>query len=228
MNRISQIARLQVTPWYLTVGMSWAVLLFSFAINMVIFGVANEPGEHSTGGVLSLYIFMFVQYAIVMNQFFPFALGMSVTRTTFFAATSLLAIVQSSANAIALYLISLVEEATNGWGISLSYFSFEFLDSNTPVEIAFYTIPMLTLVYVGIFWGLIFKRWGIYGMIAASAVLAVVIGLFVTSASLFNLWPGIISWFLAQSTVTLVVGLPFALALAFAGSSLLILRRTTP
>ncbi len=77
----------------------WVILLFSFVVNLFI-GVLTHGEENITSGrISSIYIYIFVCSLIVQGQSFPFALGLNVRRTDFFAGTSLMGLLVSAASA---------------------------------------------------------------------------------------------------------------------------------
>ena len=149
MSRVLRVVRIQLVNAWSVLGMPWAVLGIAFVINLAIFlsiGDAAPPDGRVTGALMSIYVVMLVAHLQTMTQVFPFALGLSVTRRDFFAATALLVTAQSLAYGIVLWLLGLVERATGGWGISLRFFDLPFLAQPNPVlQILVYAVPFLAL-----------------------------------------------------------------------------------
>ena len=79
-------------------GIPWLVVVISFAINVAIWALADPAGEQDggfTGGILALYITVLVVYVQAVTQLLPFAMGVSLSRRTFFLGDALVAVVQS-------------------------------------------------------------------------------------------------------------------------------------
>ena len=97
----------------------------SFAINVAIWALtpAGEQDGGFTGGVLALYITVLVVYVQAVTQLLPFAMGVSLSRRTFFLGTALVAVVQSLVYGIALAVLVAIENATGGWGSGLNFWA---------------------------------------------------------------------------------------------------------
>lgn len=232
MNRVLATARVQLAAWPSTLGIPWLVLGLSFAINLAVAAIVNtspQEGGHSAGGLLALYIFMLIAYVLTMTQYFPMILGLSVTRRTFYLATCLLAIVQSLSYAIVLYVLKLVEAASGGWGLSMSFFGLDFLSpGNGLLQVLVYAVPLLLMSFLGIFCGVTFKRWGASGMFTLAIASLVVLGGLAVLVTWLRWWGAIGAWFADQSSLSLFAGWPALLVLVLAGANLLMLRRATP
>jgi hypothetical protein len=110
MNRIRQVARLQIPAWPHILGWTWSMMAVTFGINLLSVMANYDPGDGvtTTGGVASLYGIAIGMATISVTQIFPYALGMSVTRREFYLAWSLLAVVQSVVYALVLCLLRAV------------------------------------------------------------------------------------------------------------------------
>lgn len=231
MNRILATARVQLAAWPSTLGIPWLVLGTSFVINLTVVGLLDAPpeGNSSTGGLLALYVFMFIAYLLTMTHYFPMILGMSVTRRTFYLATCLMALAQSLVYATVVLLLNLAESATGGWGVSLSFFNLGFLhQDNGLLQLLVYAVPMLMLAFLGMFVGVTFKRWGAIGMYTLAIAATIVFGGLAVLLTWLHWWGDIGAWFADQSSLSLLAGWPALLALVLAAANLLVLRRATP
>ena len=86
---------------------------------------------------------------------------MSISRTTFYLATSLVTIGASIAFGLGIYLLSLLEQATGGWGMHLHFFRLAFMNTGNPVtQILVYVVPFLVLGFIGTCYAVILRRWG--------------------------------------------------------------------
>ncbi len=231
MNRILATARVQLAAWPSTLGLPWLVLGISFVINLVLVGVLEAPPENdnTTGGLLALYIFMFIAYLLTMTQYFPMILGMSVTRRTFYLATCLLILAQALVYAAVVTLLGFVENATGGWGVSLSFFELGFLDQdNVLLQLLAYAVPLLLMSFLGLFFGTTFKRWGSTGMFTLAIAALIVFGGLAVLVTWLRWWGSVGAWFVDQSSLSLLAGWPALLALVLAAVNFLMLRRATP
>lgn len=232
MNRVLRVTRIQLMNAPAVLGLPFLILGVAFLLNLAIFGAIGDaapPEGRVTGGLMSIYIVMLVVHLQTMTQVFPFALGFSVTRRTFFTATGLLVTGQSLATGIVLYLLLLLERATGGWGLSLRFFGVAFLVQDDPVrQILAYTVPLLALSLLGVFIGVVFKRWGQAGAYVLTVGSAVLLGGFAALATRQDWWPAVGRFFTDQSTFTLLTGYPLALAVLIAGAGYLTIRHATP
>lgn len=231
MTRTLRVARLHLTPWPVTQGWPWGILALAFAVNLAIFGALHRSGESGgeTGGLMAIYIVFFIVYMQAMTQVFSFALGISVTRHRFFAATSMLALAQSLAYGAVLYLFKLIESATGGWGISLRFFGIPLVaQDNALRQILVYAVPFLLLAFLGVFLGVVFKRWGTNGILTLGATSVFVFGGLAALVTWQGQWPAIGNWFADQSTLALLAGWPALIAVALAATGYGTIRRATP
>ena len=112
MDRILGAARLHLVNPLMSLGVPWLVVLSSFAINLVVWGVTaagDQPGGGSTGGLAALYLTVLIVFAQSITQLLPFAMGLSLTRRTFYLGTALVALVQSFGYGIVLTVLDAVE-----------------------------------------------------------------------------------------------------------------------
>ncbi|WP_341717106.1 ABC transporter permease [Micromonospora sp. FIMYZ51] len=231
MNRALTVARLQFVAWPLVVGWPWGILALSFFINLALFTAMREPieAEPTTGGLLSIYIVMLVACITTITQDFPFAIGLGVSRRSFYLGNVLQFGAQAISYAAVLYLLAVTEEATGGWGIGLRFFGLPFLLVEHPVlRFLGFAIPFLLLGFLGMAIALVFKRWGVNGMLTLGTLSLVVFGGAAVLASWRGWWPAIGEWFADQSGAALLVGYPALLAIPLAIVSWLIIRRATP
>jgi hypothetical protein len=164
-----------------------------------------------------------------MTQLFPFALGLGVTRRAFYAATALLAVVEALAYGALLLVLSLVERASGGWGLGLKFFAIDFLVVDDPLlQWLVYAVPFVAAAALGIFNGVVFKRWGQTGVYAVTIAFSVVVAAATVLVSWQGWWPALGSWFAGQGTTALFGVYPLVLALLLGGAGWLVIRRATP
>ncbi len=232
MNRVLQAARLHLINPVVILGIPWLIVGISFALNLALWstvGIGEDDPGSFTGGVLALYVTVLVVYVQAVTQLLPFAMGVSVSRRTFYLGTALVAVVQSLFYGIAISVLVAIENATGGWGSALNYWAPGPFEVDSPLLQVFVSgAPMLAFAFVGVGIGIVYKRWGqvgTWGLIIASLVgfggLAILI-------SRLEAWADIASWFADQSVTTLTIGIPAALALVAAAISYPGIRRVVP
>ncbi|HEX2301649.1 MAG TPA: hypothetical protein VHH34_24615 [Pseudonocardiaceae bacterium] len=231
MNRVLNVARIQLVNAPVIIGMPWLILGLAFAANLAIFGTAGGeiPSEgHSTGALMSIYIVVLITQLQTMTQVFPFALGLSVTRRTFFAATSLVVTLQALGYGIVLYLLLQLERATEGWGLSLNFYGLPFLLQDDPVlQVLVYAVPLLFLSFLGVALGVVFKRWGQLGLYVLGAASIVLVGGLAALATMLDWWPALGRFLADRTALGLLVGYPLVLAVLIATTGYLLIRRAT-
>ncbi len=164
-----------------------------------------------------------------VTQFFPFVSGLSRTRRDFLAGTGLFILVQSAVNALLLCVLGRVERATDGWGLSVRFFEPPFLAQDSVfAQFLVYLVPFLALSALGLAVGAVFKRWGQTGMFVLMIAGILVGGGLVALASWRGWWGAIGGFFTDTPVLALTAGYPLVLAVALAGGTYAILRRTTP
>jgi hypothetical protein len=230
MNRALTVPRLQFVAWPSVVGWPVAILSLSFLINLAFFAsMDGRDIEQTTGGLASIYVMMFIACINVITQDFPFAIGLGISRRSFYLGNVLSFGAQAVVYAGLLYLLAVIEEATDGWGVGLTFFGIPFLWVENPVlRFLGFAIPFLLLGFLGIAIALVFKRWGVNGMLTLTTVALVVIGGAVVLATWRGWWPAIGDWYAGQSGAALLVGWPALFTLPLAVVSYLIIRRATP
>ncbi|MCA0145030.1 hypothetical protein [Blastococcus sp. LR1] len=231
MTRVLQAARLHLINPLVSLGIPWLVVAISFAINIAIWNLtpAGEEDGGFTGGVLALYFTVLVVYVQAVTHLLPFAMGVSVSRRTFYLGTALFAGAQALYYGLAIAVLVAIENATNGWGGGLNYWApGPFEVDNFFLQVLTSGAPMLAFIFVGIGMGVVHQRYGqagTWGLIVGSLVFFGGLAVLVTW---LDAWGSLGTWFSDQSATTLTVGLPAALALLIALVSFPGIRRVVP
>jgi hypothetical protein len=231
MNRVLAAARLHLIHPAMSLSIPWLVVGLSFAINMVVWHVTPAGSDDGgfTGGVMALYVTVLILYVQAVTQLLPFAMGVSISRRTFYLGTALFAAVQSLVYGIAISALAAIEDATGGWGADMSYWAPAPFEADNPVLQVFVSgAPLLAFAFVGIGMGVVHKRWGqlgTWGLILGSMV---VLGGLAILITWLEAWSSIGSWFTDQSVLTLTVALPLILAAVVAALSWGGIRRVVP
>ncbi|GAA3177284.1 hypothetical protein GCM10010531_33740 [Blastococcus jejuensis] len=232
MNRVLTAARLQFVHPLVVLGIPWLVVSISFAINWAVWALADlrdQPGAGFTGGVMALYITVMVVFVQSVTQLLPFAMGLSLSRRTFFTTTALVALVSAFGYGLALAGLAAIGDATDGWGVGLSFWApIGMRADGLAMQALVSGAPMLALIAAGVGMGVVQKRWGpagVWGLIIGSIT---VVGGLVVLVTWLRAWNEIGAWFTDRSLATLAIGLPTAVALVLAALAWGGLRRVVP
>jgi hypothetical protein len=232
MNRTLQAARLQLVHPAVILGMPWVIVASSFAINWAIWSLADlqhQPGGAFTGGVLALYVTVAIVFIQAVTQLLPLAMGLSLSRRAYWSGTALVGVASALGYGIALALLSLIETATDGWGVGLEFWTPGPLHAdNFFLQIVVSGAPMLAFIFAGIGVGVVSKRWGTNGVWALTVVTLLVLGGTSVLLTWLHAWDELGRWLTTQSLATLAVGVPLLIALAIAALSFRGIRRVVP
>jgi hypothetical protein len=120
-----------------------------------------------------------------------------------------------------------VERATNGWGLNLHYFRVPWI-MNGPWYETWLTSFVLLVVFVlyGMWYGLVFRRWSVPGLVSFIAAQILVALLAVVAVSATHSWTGV-GHFFTTVTALALTGVLAAVAVAMGFGGLTTLRRVT-
>jgi hypothetical protein len=208
--------------------MPWGIMAFSFLVNIgVSLAVPNGSRGIFTGGLASLYIFMLLCGALSMTRALPFGLMMGISRRTYYTGTALLVLALSAVYGLGLTLLQLVERATNGWGLKLHYFRIPWILDGPWYETWLTSFVLLVaLILYGMWYGLVFRRWSVPGLVAFIATQVIVALLAVVAVSATHSWSGV-GHFFTTVTALALTGVLAAVALAMGFGGLTTVRRVT-
>jgi len=231
MNRILQAARLHVIHPMVVLGMPWLIVGLAFAVNLAAWHLtpAGAQGGGFTGGLVSLHITLMIGYVQSVTQLLPLAMGMSLSRRSFFLGTALVSLVEALLYGAVLSALTAVEGATDGWGAGLSFWAPGFLDVDDPaLQVLVSGTPILAFALLGTGLGVVSKRWGPSGTWILALGSVVLFGALFILVSWLDSWAAIGAWLADQSIGTLTIALPAALAAAVAAASFAGIRRVVP
>ncbi|OMF37044.1 hypothetical protein BK133_07495 [Paenibacillus sp. FSL H8-0548] len=225
MNKIASVIKMHRTDKWTWLLIPWMIMLSSFTVNFTISFFVDEP--MITGGLSSIFIYVFITGIIILAQTFPFALGMSVSRTDYFWGTSVMILLSSIVSAALLLLLRLIETWTNAWGSDLHFFKLPYL-SDGPLLIQFFVqlILLLFMYYFGFLIASTYRRTGRIGLFLIAGILLVLFTVLSFMANYLNWYPAIFDWMVNQSALDYALWM-LPLVLLFSASSYLLLRRAT-
>jgi hypothetical protein len=205
----------------------WALLTFVFLLNVVIIVTfANTSQGHNwVGGLGALFILFLVLGVQSVSQSLPFGLTLGISRRSYFIGTLLLAAAMSAVYAVVVTGLQAIERATGGWGIHMYFFRVPYI-LNGPWYLTLLTSwVFLTLIFVyGMWYGLMFRRWKIAGLVAFIAAEATVLLLGALLTTWTHGWSSVGHFFHVLSATGLS-GLVIVLVLALAAGGFATMRR---
>ncbi|WP_028544361.1 hypothetical protein [Paenibacillus taiwanensis] len=226
MNRIAAVIKMHSRDkwsWYV---LPWLILLLSFFVNFIIAYAINDEG-FTSGGMGSIFIYLFVMGVICLGQTFVFAISLSIRRKDYFLGTAASIAIVSVISAVILLLLGTLEQGTGGWGFNLHFFHVAYLNDGTIFQqLWIYFSFLLHLFYCGFVISSLHRRYGrngLYVFFIASFVIGAAGSYLLTY---FSLWLDIFSW-IGQYTVFQHSLWICALTVLYAGISYLLLRKAT-
>ena len=204
------------------------IILFSvFLLNFIVSLIISSDEKIYTGGVSYIFFYMLVMGIMVVVQTFPYAIGMSIRRTDYFLGTVVMAVAVNILFGIMLVVLSVIENATNGWGGRVHFFHFPYLNDGSLLEqLTMYVILLINLFFVGILISSTSRRFGAKGLVIAIIsvlLIASVVALFVTY---YGIWLDIFQWFASYTAVQIAYWLILP-TLLYMLLSFVLLRRAT-
>jgi hypothetical protein len=203
-------------------------MAFSFLVNIgVALAVPTSSRGIYTGGLVSLYVFMLLCGSLSMTRSLPFGLMMGISRRTYYAGTALLVLTLGVVYGLGLTLLQAIERATNGWGLNLHYFRIPWIMDGPWYETWLTSFVLLVaFVLYGMWYGLVFRRWSVPGLVTFVAAQIVVALLAVVAVSATHSWSGV-GHFFTTVTALALTGVLAVVALAMGFGGLTTVRRVT-
>jgi len=233
-TRILTIVRLLFANPSTAIWTPVLILTFILLMNIAIYAIirANIPEDGETaninGGAFFIYVYMLVVAVMTINQAFPLSLGYGSTRRDFLLGFGVFAIVLSIGYSLLLATATAIEEATNGWGVGLNFFTTGVLwQTDWWQAISFSVLTFLLFFSIGAATASVYVRWKAIGMYVFWGALVLIViggGALVTwlgawgQVGAFFVWAGV----LGSAAWSLIITAFCAL------SAWLILRRATP
>jgi hypothetical protein len=239
MSTLVKVARYHlVQPWqYLVVP--WGILAFSFLVSFVPYaiipaahhtvltghGLVSVPEARYTGASSSFFIYFLVLGIQSIGRSLPFGLALGTSRRTYYTGTALLAAALAFVDGLALAILQVIERATDGWGVQMGFFRVAFV-LNGPWYLTWLTSFVgLTLLFVyGMWYGIVYRRWGALGIIAfIAAQVTVALGAVIVVTWAHG-WTGVAHFFTGLTAAGLT-GLLAVLAVALLAGGHATIRR---
>ena len=228
MNTLVNVGRYHLVDRFTWVALPWGIMAFSFLVNIGV-SLSLPAGSLGivTGGLVSLYIFMLLCGALSMTRSLPFGLMMGISRRTYYAGTALLVLTLSVVYGLGLTLLQLVERATNGWGLKLHYFRIPWIINGPWYETWLTSFVLLVVFFLyGMWYGLVFRRWSLPGLVVFIAAQILVALLVVVAVSATHNWSAV-GQFFGTVTALALTGVLAAVAAAMGIGGFTTMRRVT-
>ncbi|MBW5445596.1 hypothetical protein GE107_05905 [Cohnella sp. CFH 77786] len=196
MNRVAGVVRMHGRDKWTWLYLPWAICLVNFAATLILGVFIGEPDRFNTGGVFSIFVYVFISGMITLKQTFPFALGMGIRRADYFLGTSAMSVFVSAITAALLILLSAAEARwTDGWGIRLHYFHLPFFHEGPEWQqtVTFFLL-LQSLFFAGFIIASIHRRFGRAGMYVFFSLLFLIFAFTPLLLSYYDRWDDIGRW----------------------------------
>ncbi|MGG4341303.1 hypothetical protein [Paenibacillus lautus] len=215
MRGISSVIKIHLRHKLSWFYLPWIIMSFSFLVNLLLSVLIGGEAFY-TGGLATIYIFMFVTALTTAVQLFPFSMGFSLRRTDFFLGTFIFILLISIFCSAVLVVLSQVEVWTGYWGDKVHFFNLPYLsDGSWLVQFIVNVILLLMFSMLGLGIGAFFLRFrGIRTFITLAAVMILISGLSLI-AMRYEWWGPIFIWFTKQAALDLTLWMiPIVLIIA--------------
>ena len=207
-----------VLPW---------VLPFAFAVGAVTAGRA--PGHDASGYLVSFFLYFTALGMQSIGRSLPFSLMLGAGRRSFYGGTALLGMALAVMSGLVLAALQAIERATDGWGLSMRFFRVPYLLGGPWYVTWLTSAVILFAVFVyGMWYGIVYLRWGMLGALTIIAAQAVVVAAASVAVSLehWHVWSAAAGSF-AGLTALGLTGVIAALAVLLVLGGNATIRRAT-
>jgi hypothetical protein len=228
MKTLVNVARYHLVDRITYVALPWAILAFSFLINLAISAMApRQPSGVYSGGLVSIYVFLLICGVLSMTRELPFGLMLGVSRRSYYLGTALLVLALGIAYGLALTVLQALERASGGWGISLHYFAVPWIMNGPWYQTWVTSFVLLVLFFLyGMWYGLVHRRWSGTGLVAFVVAQMLVALAVVAVVTLTHGWTAFGHFFTTVRAPALT-GVLAALTIALGLGGFTTMRRTT-
>lgn len=213
MSRISSVLKLHYRDKWSWIYIPAIILFFSFGVNLTVSFLITNQEDFYTGGISSVFIYIFVAGIILVAKTFPFAIGMSIRRIDYFIGSAIIGTISSAFFTTLIFLFALLENQTNGWGNRLHFFYFPYVNDGTLLEqFTLYMILFLNLFFLGFLISSFARRFGGKGMFILSMAFLLIGSIVIFLLNHIEAWASIFSWFANHTAIQISYWLiPFIL-----------------
>ncbi|HKH08197.1 MAG TPA: hypothetical protein VKA62_04545 [Agromyces sp.] len=236
-HEILRIVRLHCVNPSVFFGIPWIILGGAWAVMMIvglIITAANGPTEEMAEGmryswaVLSPQWYLVVVGVQAIGLTFSFALGFGTTRRDFWLGTSIMFVIVSFLNGVAIATLVQIEKATDGWGIGIAMFDSLWYGQHGWLTDFYSTLALQLLVlFIGASVTTVYLRWRMRGTMTVLFSAVALLLAFIAIATFSGSWSALFEWFGSIGVIgAFTIVLVFAAVCAVGGY--LVIRRATP
>ena len=152
--------------------------------------------------MITLCAWLFIPGIISVTRTLPFGFALGLSRRTYYKGTILLMLGLAAAYGLGVTVLQAVERVTGGWGVAMHFFQVPWiLDGPWYVTwLTSFVVLALMLVY-GMWFGLVFRRWNVTGLLAFIAAQVTVLLAAALLATWAQAWPEVGSFFVTLSVL---------------------------
>lgn len=229
MTTYINVARYHLVHRFNYLILPWMVMAFAFLVDVII--LAMTPAGHTShryvGGLGSIVVIVFILGTQSVARSLPFGLALGISRRSYYLGTALLAVALSAIAAVVITVGQVIERATDGWGISMAFFRVPYILDGPWYRTGLTSFVALLLLFVyGMWFGLVYRRWNLVGLVAFLAAQITVLLMGALVATWTHGWPDVGGFFSAVSATGLT-GLLAALAAVLFVGGFVTMRRVT-
>jgi hypothetical protein len=224
MNTWVKVARYHLVRPANYLALPW-MLVLSFALGVVT--VSRGSGHDAGGYLISIFIYFAILGMQTIGRSLPFGLTLGASRRSFCSGTALLGVILALVSGLLLAVLQETERATGGWGRSMHFFRVPYL-LNGPWYATLLTsaVGLFALFVYGMWYGIVYHRWGLPGTLAFIAVQALVVTAGVVTGASGHVWSSAGGSFAGLSALGLT-GVIAALAVLVLAAGQATIRRAT-
>ncbi|MCM3341966.1 hypothetical protein M3650_25905 [Paenibacillus sp. MER TA 81-3] len=228
MNRIASIIKMHYRDKWTWFIIPWSIMMFSFVVNLIVGVFLRSEEVHYTGGISSIFIYLFIAGMFTLSQTFPFAISLSARRKDYFLGTAAMVAMVSAVTAAALLLLGIVEtQLTGGWGVRVQFFHLPYVnDGNMLQQLWIYFSVLLHLFFFGFVMASVHRRFRMTGLILLLAIMLVVPAVAVTVLTYYRWWGDLFGWLSGYTAFQHTLWM-LPLTIVYALLSYLFLRKST-
>ena len=123
-----------------------------------------REGFQYSGATFYIFVYMLVVAVQIISITFPFALGYGVTRRDFYLGSALTFVMLAAAYSVALTVLSMIEDATGGWGLGGKMFTATYFGENPAERLLIFFLGFLFFFFAGAPAAAIWVRWKVTGL----------------------------------------------------------------
>jgi hypothetical protein len=229
-NTLVKVVRYHLLGWTFYVAVPWFVVAIGFALYLA--GAAAKPAApgqfYGSATVLAIYLGFGITGLVGMLRSLPFAISLGVSRRAYYAGTVLLGTGLAAVYGLGLAVLQVIERATAGWEVHLHYFQVAYILAG-PWYLTWLTsfVVMAVLFVYGMWYGLVYWRWNLAGLLVFGVAQVIVGAAAALSAAKTDAWAAIGRFFTSTLGAAGLTGVLAALAVVLLAGGYATMRRVT-